>query len=675
VLFGQLVGADADRSPAQYFAHEVSSIPKLAGVETGEDWFGTRPELQHRLLDMLGLWPLPARTALNARVTKVVERSDFIVENLLFESRPGLYVTANLYRPAHVPEPLPAILYVCGHSRVEKDGVIYGNKTDYQHHAAWFAANGYVCLVLDTLQLGELPGVHHGLYREGRWWWQSRGYTPAGVEAWNGVRALDYLESRPEVDPSRMGVTGRSGGGATSWWLGAIDDRLAAVAPVAGITDLADHVVNAEATGTYNHGVLEGHCDCMYFCNTYRWDYDTVAALVAPKPLLIENTNADSIFPLAGVKRIHEQTARVYGWYQVPERLSLVIGEGGHVDSPELRHAAFAFFEKWLKGQQVALNDIHEPDRNVSISLLKVLDLDNTPSNCRNGQIDEHFVPIAKPPPLPSNLRDWEKSRSETLEQLHAKTFRAWPARVDALPLSVQEFPETIRAGLCFRSLEFQSQPGLRLKLWLLTPADANPKRFNLQIADANTWRERLEPLIRAFASGGENPDETRTLANLREAIGTGTTGQAWVAPIGIGQTAWPEDQDTHMRRRFYLLGQTLESARVWDVRRAILTLRSGLPALEKVVLHGEGESAEIAFWAALFEPPESTEVRLSGMFQPKDAFLNRDRLTSLQQQVALMFPRPITSKPSVAALFPWCGELGRVLGRPDWLVSGEASP
>ena len=274
--------------------------------------------------EMLGLWPTPARTPLEARVTATIERPDFVVENVLFQSSPGLYVTGNLYRPKEVTSPLPAILYVCGHARVEKDGVIYGCKAHYQHHAAWYAANGYVCLVVDTLQLGELPGLHHGTHNKGMWWWQSRGYTPAGIEAWNGVRAIDYLISRPEVDPKKIGVTGRSGGGATSWWLGAIDDRVAAVAPVAGITDLENHVVD---------GVVEGHCDCMYMVNTYRWDFPLVAALVAPKPMLVENTDHDPIFPEDGVRRIYAHLETVYAWYGASDRLGLVIGRGGHVDS------------------------------------------------------------------------------------------------------------------------------------------------------------------------------------------------------------------------------------------------------------------------------------------------------------------------------------------------------
>ncbi len=250
---------------------------------------------------MLGLDPLPEKTDLKPVVTGSVEHDDFIVEKLHFQSRPGLYVTGNLYLPKKIDKPLPAILYVCGHGRVVKDGVSYGSKAHYQHHGAWFARNGYVCLTIDTLQLGEIEGIHHGTHRDGMWWWLSRGYTPAGVEAWNCIRALDYLETRPEVDATRIGVTGRSGGGAYSWWIAALDDRIKAAVPVAGITDLQNHVVD---------GCVEGHCDCMYMVNTYRWDYPQVAALVAPRPLLIANTDKDGIFPLDGVVRLHAQGAR-----------------------------------------------------------------------------------------------------------------------------------------------------------------------------------------------------------------------------------------------------------------------------------------------------------------------------------------------------------------------------
>ena len=111
---------------------------------------------------MLGLDPLPEKTPLKATVTGTLDRGDVTIEKLHFQSKPGLYVTGNLYRPKAPAKDakLPAILYVCGHSGRGRDG----NKTAFQDHGLWFASNGYVCLVVDTLQLGEVAGMHHGTY-------------------------------------------------------------------------------------------------------------------------------------------------------------------------------------------------------------------------------------------------------------------------------------------------------------------------------------------------------------------------------------------------------------------------------------------------------------------------------------------------------------------------------
>ncbi|HMC89746.1 MAG TPA: prolyl oligopeptidase family serine peptidase, partial [Gemmataceae bacterium] len=273
----------------------------LSDVKTKEDWLRKRPELHRQFLEMLGLWPLPPRTDLKPVITGKIDTERFIVEKLHFQSMPGLYVTANLYVPKLTNYPAPAVVYVCGHGPTVVDGVPYGNKVTYHHHAIWFAEHGYACIVLDSLELGEIPGVHHGTYRLHQWWWQTVGYTPAGVECWNAMRAIDYLQSRIEVDPKRIGVTGRSGGGATSWWVGAADERVGCIIPVAGIADLQAHVV-AGVAPRYRQGVVSGHCDCMYFNNTYRWDFPMVAALCAPRPLLLGNSDADDIFPVPGGK-------------------------------------------------------------------------------------------------------------------------------------------------------------------------------------------------------------------------------------------------------------------------------------------------------------------------------------------------------------------------------------
>ena len=333
---------DGDRLAEIYFANQTAEITNQTFTEINSlsDWTERRDQYQDQLLEMLGLDPFPERTPLNAKITGSVENDGVIAERIHFQSRPGLYVTGNFYRPVKQNTPLPAILYVCGHGRVKRDGISLGNKTHYQHHGAWFARNGYVCLTIDTIQLGEIEGIHHGTYREKMWWWNNRGYTPAGVEAWNCVRALDYLQSRDEVDGDRIGVTGRSGGGAYSWWIAAIDERIKVAVPVAGITSLKNHVVD---------GCVEGHCDCMYMVNTYRWDYPMVAALVAPRPLLISNTDKDRIFPLDGVVDVYTRTKKIYQLYDADDKLGLHITEGPHKDTQELRIHAFRWFNHYLR--------------------------------------------------------------------------------------------------------------------------------------------------------------------------------------------------------------------------------------------------------------------------------------------------------------------------------------
>src|SRR5439155_7140423 len=151
-----------DKMIEKYLADRTAEISKrvLDGAKTLAEWKERRPRLQREYLDMLGLWPLPEKTPLKATVTGTLERDGVMIEKLHYQSRPGLYVTGNLYRPKKIENKLPAVLYVCGHSGRGRDG----NKTAFQDHGLWFAANGYVCLVIDTLQLGEVAGIHHGTY-------------------------------------------------------------------------------------------------------------------------------------------------------------------------------------------------------------------------------------------------------------------------------------------------------------------------------------------------------------------------------------------------------------------------------------------------------------------------------------------------------------------------------
>jgi dienelactone hydrolase len=633
--------ADAGRGEAMladYFAAETAKLGRacLADVHSADDWKARRGRLRQELLEMLGLDPLPERTDLKAAVTGRTERDGIVVENVHFQSRPQLYVTGNLYLPAKIDKPLPAILYVCGHAQVKIDGICYGSKAAYQHHGAWFARHGYACLTIDTLQLGEIEGIHHGTYREKMWWWANRGYTPAGVEAWNCTRALDYLQSRKEIDPERIGVTGRSGGGAYSWWIAAIDDRIKAAVPVAGITDLRNHVVD---------GAVDGHCDCMFMVNTYRWDYPQVAALVAPRAMMIGNSDRDRIFPLDGVVRTYNQARRIYEMFDAGNDLALSIGPGPHQDTQDLQVPAFRWFNRHLKGDTATLID-EAAEKRFKPQELRVFR--QLPGDQINAKIHETFVAAAPPPEVPDSPARWQDLRDGWRTALREKSFRGWPEDVDAL--AVKEVASAEAGGLRIQALEFTSQGPVRLPLYAVRRAgDEKPQRVRLQVLDQQDWAAlapALRPVLAVHSPGESLPsDDPKARAALAASLPAGPCAVVYFPPRGVGPTAWgqTEKQQTGIRRRFLLLGQTLEGMQVWDVRRAVKALRSlDLGRGTPLTLSARGPTAGIALYASLFEPDIAELVlhELPPNHRNGPTFLNVSRYLEMPQAVALAAER-----------------------------------
>jgi dienelactone hydrolase len=403
-----------------YFEREVKQIEtkSLAEYDTLEKWEKAKPELRKQLYEMLGLWPLPPRTDLKPTITGKYETEKFTVEKLHLQSMPGLYVTANLYIPKPAPKNAPTVLYVCGHGNVVEDKVSYGSKVFYQHHPTWLAEHGYVAMVIDTLQLGEIQGFHHGTYRMNEWWWQARGYTPAGVECWNGMRCIDYLSSRPEVDPKRIGVTGRSGGGAYSWWIAAADERVACAIPVAGIADLRSHLLEGY-DGPNKEGIIRGHCDCMFMVNTYRWDFGQVAAMIAPRPVLLGNTDADDIFPVPGYQRVGNKAKQIYKLYGKEDHFQFLEKTGKHDDTGELRAGAFQWLNRWLKNDNSVVTDVDDKKRLIQPKDLKVFD--RLPADERNTTIQKSFVTTAKDDLSKLNRDEWATAK---IKELREHTFR-----------------------------------------------------------------------------------------------------------------------------------------------------------------------------------------------------------------------------------------------------------
>ncbi len=565
-----------DRLLAQYFRDETGRVhaQTFSDVKTLRDWTDQRARYRAELCEMLGLSPLPERTDLKATITGRVEHAEFLVENLHFQSLPGLYVTANLYVPKNLSgKKVPAILYGCGHANVKDGGASMGNKTGYQHHGAWFARHGYVCLTIDTIQLGELEGVHHGTRRVGQYWWNSRGYTPAGVEAWNGIRALDYLQSRPEVDGEKIGMTGRSGGGAYTWYTAALDDRIKVAVPVAGITDLHNHVVD---------GIVKGHCDCMYLVNTYRWDYAKVAALLAPRPLLIANSDKDTIFPLDGVLRVHREVAAIYALHQAAGKLGLLITEGPHKDTQDLQVPAFRWFNRWLKGGDPLISAAAE--KFFAPKQLRVFPVGGHPVDERTTKIHETFVPMAAPA-VPVDAPAWQHQRDAWLQALREKSFGGWPA--EAGPIQLTPVGGQTVGAIREATWEFTSQGAVRLPLRVFfSGPEAEVRRLVIYVADEKAWAE------------------PGPAAPFAAAVERGELALLVLAPRGIGpttSTASDADQN-EIRRRYMLLGQTVDGMRVWDIRRAVEAVRAARQFTgQPVQLAGVRDQAINALYASLF--------------------------------------------------------------------------
>lgn len=643
---------------ADYFSAETRLLSSnaLSGIKTAADWEAKKEGYRKQLFEMLSLDPLPPKSDLKPVVTGRAERDDFIVENLHFQSMPGLYVTANFYLPKNHTGNLPTILYVCGHGPVITNGVSYGNKVAYQHHGAWFARNGYACLTIDTIQLGEIQGLHHGTHRENMWWWNSRGYSSAGAEAWNCIRALDYLESRPEVDKNRLGVTGRSGGGAYSWWVAALDERIKVAAPVAGITDLHNHIVD---------GVVEGHCDCMFFVNTHRWDYTILPALVAPRPLLIANSDKDTIFPLDGVYRTHQHVARIYKLLNASTNLGLLITEGPHKDTQDLQVPVFRWFNRYFKKDLSPVELVAKPF--FTPQELKVFP--EIPTDQVNTRLHEQFVPMARAK-TPQSQSEWASMQKSWMQQLRTKVFAGWPEPGRLHLPELTTLPST--GGQLLSIGILTSQPTVPVPVFLIQPEPSRGDSVALILPNEQEWPALAEWLNTRFdlkLVGATN----KPLSNsLRQALEQQNSALAIVVPRGIMHGSMPEDarKRTHVRRRYMLLGQTLDSMRVYDIRHAVQFLQEH-PATKGKKLSGQasGFMAVNLLYASLFEPG-LTSLRLDQLprtHMEGPDYLNVLRFLDIPQALAMAAAEKkivLTGTGEQVTEFPLA--TAKLLGRPE---------
>ncbi|HYG74545.1 MAG TPA: prolyl oligopeptidase family serine peptidase [Planctomycetota bacterium] len=643
---------DNDKNIRAYLSAQARLLESefLKDVKTAADFEARRPKMKQEFFHMMGLWPLPEKTPLNAKITgqmimepEIVtlasgEKSylpGYIIEKLHFQSRPGLYVTGNLYRPRtdHFTDPkpkYPTILYQCGHSQQKRDG----NKTGYHDHGIWFATHGYVCLMIDTLQLGEIAAIHHGTYRENRWWWHSAGYTSAGVECWNAIRALDYLCTRPEVDTERIGATGISGGGSATMWISVADERIKAAAPVSGMADLGHYVCE--------DGV-NGHCDCMFLYNSARWNWTEIPALIAPRPLLFVNSDADPIFPMSANDRVINRLSGLYARFGAGDKVSAVVSVGGHAYRTDLRRAIFEFFNRHLKRDAAPVVDADaglnaEGKHRLEKSSLRVFPTDaDIPADQINTKVDQVFVPRAKVNlPKPEEFTNW---RNDLLEKLRAAAFSAWPA---ATP-------------------EVSFQP-------LKTAPEEGKETTEPNVTVHYSWHPaaNVSNVCFVILNADDTPGKVPEWA--KEAVADGSA--FLIAPRGAGPGAWTRKSPPNtVERSMALIGATVDSGRIWDIITMIKRRSTSGITLR---LAGRGQAGILAAYAMLYEPQISaiTIVDPPVSHMPKTEggeygppLLSVLRVLDIPEALGCLAPRNLTLVGAQAADFSRTKELYKISG------------
>lgn len=314
-------------------------LKRLAALATKADAEAYVKTVRTKIRDAFG--PFPQKTPLNSRVTHVVERDTYKIENVIFESRPGFLVTANLYIPKGRRFPLPGVVGSCGHS-------VNGKAIDtYQSFAQGLARLGYVVLLFDPIGQGErmqyvdanfkptrgtgtaehnYAGIQQVLVDEKFWAWR----------AWDGIRALDYLLTREEVDRRHLGITGNSGGGTMTTWLCGVEDRWTMAAPSCFVTEFRRNMENelgADMEQVPPRALALG------------LDHEDFLAALAPKPVIILAKEKD-YFDARGNEAAYQRLKRLYRLLGAEDNIGYFIGPTYHGYSQENREAMYRWFNR-----------------------------------------------------------------------------------------------------------------------------------------------------------------------------------------------------------------------------------------------------------------------------------------------------------------------------------------
>lgn len=549
-------------------------------ITSQAEWQSRAKEIREQALVSCGLWPMPEKTPLNARVFDRVERDGYSIEKVAFESWPGFHVCGNLYRPlGRGAGPFPGVLNPHGHWKE-------GRLTDAQEGSVParcinFARRGMVALAYDMVGYNDTFFANHpretgagfDFYQRHRLFatnalCQLWGISLMGLQSWNSLRALDFLESLPDVDSRRLACTGASGGGTQTFMLGVLDDRLAAQAPVCMVS----------------HS-MQGGCACENAPGLrVRFSNMEIAAAAAPRPQLLVAATGDWTKHTPTVEGPALES--IYRLLGTPERFRAVQFEAGHNYNQTSREVVYAWFERWLLAQPDAPASAESAYQKPPDGAARVWGGGALPANAVS---DEEFITsfIQRRQKqltalLPRTKRDLETFRHVMLPLWRHTLQLEWPENDVRLAF------KPVRSGDGFSAADFEmrraAERGVIAATWFKPrkpTATARPLVVLVSETDADGHLDTTH-----------NP---RGLAGLLIENGHGV----------VALSGFAASPTADAPANFYTTyNRTLLQERVRDLATLCACVRSlanggGKPSV-KVVLHGEGRAG---LWCALAAP------------------------------------------------------------------------
>jgi len=578
----------------QYYVDTAAEITDnaLAGIDTRERWERERPRRREEFLRSMGLHAVPD---CDLQVTCYGEFAGpgYKAYRLAYQLLPEVWGTGNLLLPDPLPaQPVPAVLHPWGHS-----ASAVGDTSSYT--LVW-PRRGYACFIFDTIVQTDNIGFHHGLYCGSRLDWISRGYTAAGGELLNGLRAFEVLYRRPEVDRRRIGVTGRSGGGAQSFFLAVAEERIAAAVPIVGVASLKLTIADRG---------YRDQCDCMYAMGLYQRDNIDFAALIAPRPVLFCFGEADGLFAPDEYRTLVASTRRIYRLYGCEEHCRLLEHPGGHGETEPAASETCRWFDAHLLGEARPVSPMGPPE------------IDEPRGSVFNGRrptpdrldLLPELLTLSSGHPLPRTAEEWPAMRADAVAGLRERVF-GW------LDRTTESATFTHRCHHRYRG-EIGG-----MECWLEAP-EMTPQtpRVILAVCGVGQSMNHL-----AYSVSSALPGEALAL----------------LEPRGTGVNSPVLDHETReVQRVGSLLGLTLPLLWLNDLRQAIACLRAQ-PGFADVplYLYGEGDAGVSCLYHAilnediagvfLMDPPDS---HLHGAYLP--AILREMDITAA---VGLLAPRPV---------------------------------